>query len=136
MMGGLAIHWHDGGVDIDSSLNLYDEALLPAFGVAVNNVVALARAITKNGVFKACLFNARNTLHLSRSGPAQPFMPAPAMRIPYRLADSPDTGADRQPHSYFEDGRDPDEQLVLPEEIMAVIARLNHIHHSGCIILK
>ncbi|NHI01280.1 phosphotransferase [Oceanimonas sp. MB9] len=136
VMGGLAIHWHDGGVDIDSSLNLYDKALLPAFGVAVNNVVALARAITKNGVFKACLFNARNTLHLSRSGPAQPFMPAPAMRIPYRLADSPDTGADRQPHSYFEDGRDPDEQLVLPEEIMVVIARLNHIHHSGCIIFE
>lgn len=136
VMGGLAIHWHEQGLDIDSSLNLYDSTLLPAFVLAVNNVVALARAITKTGIFKACLFNARNTLHLSRSGPDMPFFPQENTRIPYRLADRPDTGADRQPHSYFEDGRDPDEQLVLPGEIMAVIARLNHIHHSGCIIFE
>lgn len=136
VMGGLAIHWHERGLNIDSSLNLYDESLQPAFVVAVNNVVTLARAISKTGVFKACLFNARNTLHLSRNGPEQPFVPPPEMLIPYRLADRPDTGADRQPHSYFEDGRDPDEQLMLPAEIMAVIARLNQLHHSGCIIFE
>ncbi|PSJ44918.1 serine/threonine protein kinase [Zobellella endophytica] len=136
VVGGLAIHWEEEGVYIDSSLNLYDERLYEAFAVAVNNVVLLARAIDKKGVFKACLFNARNTLHLSRGEPGQPFVPPPGTRIPYRLAPIPSTDEASRQHSYFEDGRDPDEQLVLPYAIMDAIARLNAIHHTGCIIFE
>ncbi|MBL1378671.1 protein kinase domain-containing protein [Zobellella iuensis] len=136
VVGGLAIHWQEEGVYIDSSLNLYDERLYEAFAVAVNNVVLLARAIDKIGIFKACLFNARNTLHLSRSAPGQPFVPPPGTRIPYRLAPIPSTDDASRQHSYFEDGRDPDEQLVLPYAIMDAIARLNDIHHTGCIIFE
>ncbi|PSJ36967.1 serine/threonine protein kinase [Zobellella taiwanensis] len=136
VVGGLAIHWEEEGVYIDSSLNLYDQALKEAFAVAVNNVVMLARAIDRIGVFKACLFNARNTLHLSRSDEHSPFLPPPGTRIPYRLADIPSTDDASRQHSYFEDGRDPDEQLVLPYAIVDAIARLNRIHHTGCIIFE
>ncbi|WP_375055533.1 serine/threonine protein kinase [Zobellella sp. DQSA1] len=136
VVGGLAIHWQEEGVYIDTSLNLYDERLHDAFAVAVNNVVLLARAIDKIGVFKACLFNARNTIHLSRGAPGQPFVPPPGTRIPYRLAPIPSTDDASRQHSYFEDGRDPDEQLVLPYAIMDAIARLNDIHHTGCIIFE
>ncbi len=136
VVGGLALHWQEEGLYIDSCLNLYDEEVKSAFALAVNNVVMLARAIDKIGLFKACLFNARNTIHLSRRAPGLPFEPAADTRIPYRLAAIPSPPDASRQHSYFEDGRDPDEQLVLPAAIMAVIARLNEIHHTGCIIFE
>lgn len=136
VVGGLALHWQEEGLYIDSCLNLYDEEMRSAFALAVNNVVMLARSIDKVGLFKACLFNARNTLHLSRKTPEQPFVPPAETHIPYRLAAIPSTDDASRQHSYFEDGRDPDEQLVLPAAIMAVIARLNEIHHTGCIIFE
>ncbi len=136
VVGGLAVHWQTDGLYIDSSLNLYDEEMQSAFVLAVNNVVMLARAIDKVGLFKACLFNARNTIHLSRKAPDQPFVPTADTRIPYRLAAIPSTLDASRQHSYFEDGRDPDEQLVLPAAIMVVISRLNEIHHTGCIIFE
>ncbi|GHA23491.1 protein kinase domain-containing protein [Oceanisphaera arctica] len=136
VVGGLAVHWQPDGLYIDSSLNLYDEEMQPAFVLAVSNVVMLARAIDKVGLFKACLFNARNTIHLSREAPERPFVPTTDTRIPYRLAAIPSTLDASRQHSYFEDGRDPDEQLVLPAAIMAVISRLNDIHHTGCIIFE
>ena len=43
---------------------------------------------------------------------------------------------DTRLHSYFEDGSDPDEMLHLPESIMQVLARMNQIHHTGCIIFE
>ena len=39
-------------------------------------------------------------------------------------------------HSYFEDGEDPDELLRLPPSLMALLAQLNTIHHTGCIIFE
>ncbi|MEX2320312.1 MAG: serine/threonine protein kinase, partial [Saccharospirillum sp.] len=39
-------------------------------------------------------------------------------------------------HSYFEDGRDPDEYLTLPPSIMDEIEALDRIHHTGCIIFE
>ena len=136
VVGGLAIHWQTNGVYIDSSLNLYDAALATSFALSVNNVVTLARAIAKVGIFKACLFNARNTLHISRASTAQPFtVPAGAV-IPYQLAPVLSMEDASKQHSYFEDGKDPDEQLVLPDAIMADIAKLNLIRHTGCIIFE
>lgn len=135
-VGGLAIHWQENGVYIDSSLNLYDGAMSRSFAVAVNNVVYLAQAIDKVGIFKACLFNARNTIHLSRSSPDEPFTVPAGTRIPYRLAPVSSSDQASRQHSYFEDGRDPDEQLALPYAIMDSIARLNQIHHTGCIIFE
>ncbi|OPX53931.1 serine/threonine protein kinase, partial [Oceanospirillum multiglobuliferum] len=36
LVGGLGIHWDEKGVHIDSSLNLYEPELQPAFTAAVN----------------------------------------------------------------------------------------------------
>lgn len=136
VVGGLAIHWQPKGIYIDSSLNLYDERLNKAFALAVNNVVTLARAIAKVGIFKACLFNARNTIHFSRDCLSEAFSVPEGARIPYQLAPVLSNEDASKQHSYFEDGKDPDEQLVLPDAIMDDIASLNLIRHTGCIIFE
>ena len=41
-----------------------------------------------------------------------------------------------RPHSYFEDGKDPDEQLQLPKKVIKCVFELNQIHHTGCIIFE
>ena len=65
-----------------------------------------------------------------------PFIaPADAV-IPYQLAPVLSSEDASKQHSYFEDGKDPDEQLVLPDAIMDDIARLNLIRHTGCIIFE
>ena len=145
LIGGLAVNWDDGGVYIDSSLNLYDRQLEPALTAAINNVVHLGRAISKKGVFKSCMFDARKTLHISRKNLSLPFVADPALKIAFDLAegisiaragDSEDNPHDTRLHSYFEDGSDPDEMLHLPESIMQVLSRMNQIHHTGCIIFE
>lgn len=136
VVGGLAIHWQASGVYIDSSLNLYDASLSKSFALSVNNVVTLARAIAKVGIFKACLFNARNTIHIARSSVTEAFMPPAAAAIPYQLAPVLSSEDASKQHSYFEDGKDPDEQLILPDAIMDDIAKLNLIRHTGCIIFE
>ena len=136
VVGGLAIHWQAGGIYIDSSLNLYDERLAQSFALSVNNVVTLARAIAKVGIFKACLFNARNTIHISRNSVAEPFTAPADAAIPYQLAPVLSNEDASKQHSYFEDGKDPDEQLILPDAIMDDIAKLNLIRHTGCIIFE
>src|SRR5690606_6259005 len=136
VVGGLAIHWQAGGVYIDSSLNLYDDSLASSFALSVNNVVTLARAIAKVGIFKACLFNARNTLHISRNSVSEPFTAPSDAVIPYQLAPVLSNEDASKQHSYFEDGKDPDEQLILPDAIMDDIAKLNLIRHTGCIIFE
>ncbi|WP_369812624.1 protein kinase domain-containing protein [Alkalimonas collagenimarina] len=136
VVGGLAIHWQPKGVYIDSSLNLYDDSLTRSFAVAVNNVVQLAQAIGRVGIFKACLFNARNTIHISREHISEPFIPPKEAEIPYRIAPVLSSDASSKQHSYFEDGKDPDEQLILPDSIMDDIARLNQIRHTGCLIFE
>ena len=141
LVGGLAVHWDDGGVYIDSSLNLYDAGLAPALATAVNNVVHLGRAINKKGVFKSCIFDARKTLHISRKNISQPFIADPELKIPFDLSAALSVNEeigrhDTRLHSYFEDGSDPDEMLQLPESIMQVLASMNRIHHTGCIIFE
>ena len=136
VVGGLAVRWERDGVFIDSSLNLHDPTLKPAFVQAVNNMVFLARAIHRQGVFKSCLFDARKTLHLDRDSSEQAFQPPPEMRIPYEVSDVPDMEDDSRQHSYFEDGPDPEELLVLPGPIMATLEHLNTIHHTGMIIFE
>ncbi|CAM3804861.1 protein kinase domain-containing protein [Rheinheimera salexigens] len=136
IVGGLVVHWQAGGIYIDSSLNLYDAELSDAFALAVNNVVMLAQSITRVGTFKACLFNARNTIHISRDNIKQPFIAPDGVSIPYQMAPVLSAEEASKQHSYFEDGRDPDEQLTLPDAIMDDIARLNLIRHTGCIIFE
>jgi len=136
VVGGLAIHWQQQGVYIDCNLHLYDAKLYSAFSLAVNNVVYLAQAIGKVGIFKACLFNARQTIHLSRASADIPFVAPAGTVIPYDVASALSPDDSSKQHSYFEDGKDPDEQLVLPDAIMADIAKLNLIRHSGCIIFE
>jgi len=136
VVGGLAIRWEKEGVFIDSNLTMFDESLKSSFQSAVNNMVSLAQGIFRIGVFKSCLFNARNTLHVERADESQPFVAKPGQVIPFDISDVPEIDDETKLHSYFEDGKDPDEYLYLPDEIMDVINRLNKIHHTGCIIIE
>ena len=135
-VGGLAVNWDDGGVYIDSNLTLYDADYAPALINAINNVVALGRAISKKGVFKSCMFNARDTIHVERDDDSKPFIARADQKIEYRVSDVPDLEDETKMHSYFEDGRDPDEYLQLPWKIEDTLERLNSIHHTGCIIFE
>ncbi len=135
VVGGLAIHWQEDGIYVDSSLHMYAPDKQHAFISAVNNVVALARSIDIRGVFKSCMFNAKHTLHLQRQGKDGAFIPEQNMCIPYEVSQMLQPGASRE-HSYFEDGEDPDELLVLPESMMALLHQLNQIQHTGCIIFE
>jgi non-specific serine/threonine protein kinase len=136
VVGGLAIRWEKEGVFIDSNLTMFDELLKTSFQSAVNNMVSLAQGIFRIGVFKSCLFNARNTLHVERNDESEPFIAQADQYIPFDISDVPEIDDETKLHSYFEDGKDPDEYLYLPDEIMEVINRLNKIHHTGCIIFE
>jgi non-specific serine/threonine protein kinase len=136
VVGGLAIRWAKEGVYIDSNLTLFDPSLKISFESAVNNMIHLAQGIFRVGMFKSCLFNARNTLHVERDKQSIPFMAKPEQRIPFDVSAVADIDDITRLHSYFEDGKDPDEYLYLPDEMMAVLARLNLIHHTGCIIFE
>jgi non-specific serine/threonine protein kinase len=136
VVGGLAIRWEKDGVYVDSNLTLFDEALRYSFQSAVNNMVNLARGIFRVGIFKSCLFNARNTLHVERVNADSPFIAEANQEIPYEVSKVAEVDDISRLHSYFEDGKDPDEYLYLPDEIMAELAKLNLIHHTGCIIFE
>lgn len=136
VVGGMAVRWEPEGIYIDSSLNLYDKSLKTAFELAVNNVINLARAIHKPAVFKCCMFNAKNTLHIDRKSEHEEFIPEPGLTIPYDLSRMSAPKDDSRTHSYFEDGDDPDELLQLPDGIIETIKHLNAIHHTGCIIFE
>nr|WP_298415447.1 protein kinase [uncultured Halomonas sp.] len=136
VVGGLAVRWEAEGVYIDSVLNLHDLTLKKAFIAAVNNMVNLARAIYRRGVFKSCLFNARDTLHIDRGDAEEPFVPEPGMALPYEVSAAPELEDQTRVHSYFEDGPDPEEFLQLPEEIIRHLENLNAIHHTGLIIFE
>lgn len=136
VVGGLAVRWETDGVYIDTSLNLHDPSLKTAFVTAVNNMVNLARSIYRQGIFKSCLFNARDTLHIDRPGPDQPFLLSPGMRLPYEISAAPEVEDRSRVHSYFEDGPDPEEFLLLPPAIIASLEALNDIHHTGMIIFE
>lgn len=136
VVGGLVVRWQAEGVYIDSSLNLYDPSLKRSFEMSVNNVVTLSRAIHRVGIFKSCMFNARNTLHVEREDQAQAFEPPATMQIPYDKSKVSIYEEKSRNHSYFEDGEDPDELLALPDEMMVIIRQLNSIHHTGCIIFE
>jgi non-specific serine/threonine protein kinase len=118
VLGGLAVRWEDDAVYIDSSLQLQDTQLRAPFTTAVNNVVVLARAIHRAGVFKCCMFNAKNTHHLSRANEQSSFIPTATMHIPFEVTQTPLAEDKSRNHSYFEDGQDPDELLQLPQHLM------------------
>ena len=136
VVGGLAVRWEADGVYIDTSLNLHDAERRPAFIAAVNNMVHLARAIYRRGIFKSCLFNARDTLHLDREGPEHAFHVDSGLRLAYEVSAMPELEDRTRLHSYFEDGPDPEEFLVLPTAIIASLEALNEIHHTGMIIFE
>ena len=136
VVGGMAVRWEPNGIYVDSSLNLYDESLKAAFELAVNNVINLARAIHKPAVFKCCMFNAKNTLHIDRVCQDDAFVPEEHLAIPYELSRVSSQKDDSRTHSYFEDGDDPDELLKLPDTLIETIRQLNSIHHTGCIIFE
>lgn len=136
VVGGLAIRWETDGIYVDSSLNLYDQSRKAAFEQSVNTVISLARAIHRTGIFKCCMFNAKDTLHIERESEQDAFVPPAGLRIPFELSRTQVVKDDSRTHSYFEDGDDPDELLQLPGEILTLLQQLNTIHHTGCIIFE
>ncbi|WP_350607856.1 phosphotransferase [Pseudoalteromonas sp. MER144-MNA-CIBAN-0113] len=134
VVGGLSFHWKDDSLYVESSLIMHDEALATAFTDAVNNTVMLAQAISQKGLFKCCLFDARKTIQLERDGTgAFKFNQLP--ELDYEVVNVKASDVTR-PHSYFEDGKDPDEQLQLPKKVIKCVFELNQIHHTGCIIFE
>ncbi|QJR82595.1 protein kinase [Alteromonas pelagimontana] len=136
VVGGIAIRWEPDGIYVDSSLNLYNNDVKGAFEQSVNNVITLARAIHRSGIFKCCMFNAKDTLHIERENENLPFQPDEGCHIPFELSRIPAMKDESRTHSYFEDGEDPDELLKLPEPMMQLLEELNTIHHTGCIIFE
>lgn len=136
IVGGLTVRWQADQVIIESAFSLFDQRLKPAFIETVNSMVTLARAMQRPGTFKAVLYNARDTLHVDRVSFDQPFVVPKRLEIPYSLTPVPSSMRKERMHSYFEDGRDPDEFLQLPESIMEPIRQLDKIHHTGCIIFE
>ncbi|HTN35053.1 MAG TPA: protein kinase [Marinobacter sp.] len=134
--GGLAVRWETDGIYVDTSLNLHDPNLKTAFTTAVNNMVNLAQAIYRQGIFKSCLFNARDTLHIERTRSDLPFIAPPGMRLPYQVSAAPEVEDRSRVHSYFEDGPDPEEFLILPDPIIKSLEALNTIRHTGMIIFE
>ena len=136
IVGGLAIHWQADGIYVDSNLNLFDGRYKKSVAETINNMVDLARSLDiREGTFKSCLFDAKNTIHAERESESVPFELAEGTQIPFEITHIADVEEGKQ-HSYFEDGQDPDERLVLPDQIMHHIIELNNIHHTGCIIFE
>lgn len=134
VVGGLSFHWKDDSLYVESSLIMHDETLATAFTDAVNNTVMLAQAISQKGLFKCCLFDARKTIQLERDGTgAFKFNQLPEL---YYEVVNVNASEVTRPHSYFEDGKDPDEQLQLPKKVIKCVFELNQIHHTGCIIFE
>ncbi|WP_371192974.1 protein kinase [Glaciecola sp. SC05] len=136
VVGGLAIKWEKDGIYVDSSLKLYDPSLQVSFDRSVDNMIVLARAINRSGIFKSCMFNAKNTLHFEREDEQTPFSPLVKDNIPYDLSKKSIVENETRTHSYFEDGDDPDEFLKLPLPLIECLKELNSIHHTGCIIFE
>lgn len=134
VVGGLSFHWKEESLYVESSLIMHDESLADAFTQAVNNTVMLAQGINQKGLFKCCLFDARKTIQLERDGTgAFKFEQLPELEYEVMNLKSSDV---TRPHSYFEDGKDPDEQLQLPKKVIKCVFELNQIHHTGCIIFE
>ena len=136
VVGGLVVHWQEKGVFVDSSLKLYNPSMQYSFDRSVDNLITLARAIDGKGVFKSCMFNAKNTLHIERANEKAKFIPRQKVHIPYDLSKVSISEDESRMHSYFEDGEDPDELLKLPAALLANLHSLNKIHHTGCIIFE
>ncbi|TMO56685.1 protein kinase domain-containing protein [Pseudoalteromonas phenolica] len=134
VVGGLSFHWREKNLHIESSLILHDESLHKAFTDSVNATVKLAQGITQKGLFKCCLFDARQTIQLERDSTGA-FIFDVLPQLHYSVVDTSSQEITR-PHSYFEDGKDPDEQLQLPKSIIQCVFELNKIHHTGCIIFE
>lgn len=134
VVGGLSYQWREDNLYVESNLVLHDESYRTAFTQAVNNTIRIAQGIKQKGLFKCCLFDARQTIQLERDQEgALIFDEMPTLH--YSVSEMPDSEIVR-PHSYFEDGKDPDEQLTLPNEILKAVFGLNQIHHTGCIIIE
>jgi non-specific serine/threonine protein kinase len=58
------------------------------------------------------------------------------MRLPYQVSAAPEVEDRSRVHSYFEDGPDPEEFLILPDPIIKSLEALNTIRHTGMIIFE
>lgn len=136
LVGGFAIHWLGDHISVESNLNLFDVKYQTGASQTMDNIIDIARTLDiRSGIFKACLFDAKNTIHIERDQQEQQFQVPENTRINFEISPVVATDEDRQ-HSYFEDGDDPDEKLALPVQIMDHIVALNEIRHTGCIIFE
>ena len=75
-------------------------------------------------------------MHVERNKETETFVAAEHQRLLFDVSETPELNTITKLHSYFEDGKDPDEYLRLPDEVMVVLTRMNLIHHTGCIIFE
>lgn len=136
IVGGLTVKWQPEGVYVESAFSLFDVQMKRSFVQSVNNMVSLGCGLYREGTFKAVMYDARDTLHVDRVSESTPFNVPKRYRIPYSVTPAPEGRLNEKMHSYFEDGRDPDEHLILPDSIMREIEALDQIHHTGCIIFE
>ena len=54
-----------------------------------------------------------------------PFEVTESQALPFEVGEVPSSEDRSRLHSYFEDGRDPDDNLELPKEIMTELAWIN-----------
>jgi len=135
VVGGLSFHWKEKQLFIESSLILHQKELDHSFSSAINNTVKLAQGIQQQGLFKCCLFDARKTIQIEKNDKGH-FMYDEIPQLEYQVMSTVSLHELNRPHSYFEDGNDPDEQLKLPKEVLKCVFALNQIHHTGCIIFE
>lgn len=136
MVGGLTVKWRPDGVHIESAFSLFDAQMKRSFVQSVNTMVTLGCALYQEGTFKAVMYDARDTLHVDRVSEKHPFVVPKRYQITYSVTPAPEGRVNEKMHSYFEDGRDPDEHLKLPDSIMTEIEKLDAIHHTGCIVFE
>ena len=75
-------------------------------------------------------------MHISRNSSKDSFQVPLGLKIPYTTSERLNSEDKSRVHSYFEDGKDPEENLVLPDKILNGLRQLNKIHHAGCIIFE
>lgn len=131
----MSFHWKEKQLFIESSLILHKKELYHSFSSAINNTVKLAQGIQQQGLFKCCLFDARKTIQIEKNMHGN-FVYEKIPELEYQVMSAVQLNELNRPHSYFEDGNDPDEQLKLPKEVLKCVFALNQIHHTGCIIFE
>lgn len=136
ILGGLAVYWRQGRVDIQSTFCLAEPSLYYSLCNQINHLVSVARGLTHQGVFKACFFDAKHTLHLPRCDNGDVDIGNRSFYTSVQSSLQLSSNSHSHSHSYFADGIDLEEHLQLPTVILDLMQKLDAITHTGCLIFE